>query len=788
MSLLRRSIIALWLIALAALGLPGGTASAQPPKFDHDATGYPLRGQHENVRCEACHLRAVFKGTPRDCATCHEPNNERGALQMPARHIQTQRSCDECHTTNGFGGARYDHFDAMPGGCATCHDGIRAPGKGANHIPTTASCDGCHDTNSFLNARALPANHIPFAAGVACGACHQDSNFAVMPSLAAIHANLPGANSSCADCHGAAAASFAIPAAGFAVVGLPANHIPTSQPCEQCHVGAGTGMPSLPVANGAKFSGALMSHAGITTGCASCHTPTPTSFAGIAAIVGMPPTAPMGPNAHIPTQAPCETCHLASLPALPVPASATKTAPGTAFATPAPTTLQIHAGVSSGCSSCHEQNAVWMGVGAYPIAPAALTPGAQYTGFQTRPQSAAGAYNIADAAHPTSGDCAQCHSNTNAFTALDKPANHIPYAAAATCNDCHTGSDFSVQPTLANIHAWAPSTSTNCSQCHGAAAAAFAIPKANFSIVGLPSNHIPTTLSCESCHVGGGSSIAATPVSDGAKFTHSTMNHAGITTGCAACHQPSGAATAFVGITRIVGMPATSPVGAAAHIPSSTSCENCHLASTPTLPMAASATRTAPGTGFATPAPGTAQIHLGVSGGCSNCHDTQAVWMGVGAYPIAPSALSAGASYTGFQTRPTTAAGPYNVADPAHPASGDCGQCHANTNAFTAVDKPANHIPYAATAPCSNCHVGTNFAVQPSVTAIHANAQSTSTNCAQCHGSAAASFAIPAANFSIVGLPANHLPTSSSCEVCHVGAGSSIAATPVVDGARFSGS
>ncbi|MDE2160330.1 MAG: hypothetical protein KGJ30_15555, partial [Burkholderiales bacterium] len=225
MSLLRRSIIALWLIALAALGLPGGTASAQPPKFDHDATGYPLRGQHENVRCEACHLRAVFKGTPRDCATCHEPNNERGALQMPARHIQTQRSCDECHTTNGFGGARYDHFDAMPGGCATCHDGIRAPGKGANHIPTTASCDGCHDTNSFLNARALPANHIPFAAGVACGACHQDSNFAVMPSLAAIHANLPGANSSCADCHGAAAASFAIPAAGFAVVGLPANHI-----------------------------------------------------------------------------------------------------------------------------------------------------------------------------------------------------------------------------------------------------------------------------------------------------------------------------------------------------------------------------------------------------------------------------------------------------------------------------------------------------------------------------------------------------------------------------------
>ena len=56
-------------------------------------------------------------------------------------------------------------------------------------------------------------------------------------------------------------------------------------------------------------------------------------------------------------------------------------------------------------------------------------------------------------------------------------------------------------------------------------------------------------------------------------------------------------------------------------------------------------------------------------------------------------------------------------------------------------------------------------------------------NCTQCHGSTTApTFAIPAANFSIVTTPATHIPTTASCEVCHVGAGSSITTTPVGNG------
>jgi hypothetical protein len=751
--------------------------------------------------CEACHLGSVPAGLVPASAVVNPPGS---GFATPAPtgaqiHNGVTSGCASCHEASYVwmgmsaypitpstltSGAQYKGFQTRPRLAAGSYN-VADPAH-----PATGDCAQCHSGTVAFTGVDMPANHIPYAAGAQCSACHVGSDYAVLPTLTAIHANAPSTTTNCAQCHGAAAASFAIPAAKFSIVGLPANHIPTSAACESCHVGAGSSIAALPVVNGAKFSGSLMNHAGIATNCASCHVPagTPASFAGITSIVGMPPTAPVGASSHIPSSTTCEACHLGSLPGGLVAASASKTAPGTGFATPAPTGVQIHSGVSSGCTSCHEAGAVWMGMGAYPISPATFIANALYYGFQTRPRAAAGSFNVADAAHPASGECAQCHSNTLAFSGQDKPSNHIPYSATAQCGACHTSQDYAVMPTLANIHANAPSTVSNCAQCHGAAAASFAIPSANFSIVGLPANHIPTSAACESCHVGAGSSITVLPVGNGAKFSGSLMSHAGISNNCAACHVPAGTPTGFAGISAIVGMPATAPAGANAHIPSSTVCEACHLGSVPAGLVAASATKTAPGTGFATPAPNGPQIHAGVTSGCASCHEAGAVWMGMSAYPITPSTLIAGAQYTGFQTRPRAAGGTFNVADAAHPASGDCSQCHSGTTAFTGVDKPANHIPYAVAAQCNSCHTSSDYGVMPTLIAIHTNAPSTTTNCAQCHGSAAASFAIPAANFSIVGLPANHIPTGASCEICHVAVGSSISVLPVGNGAKFSGS
>jgi hypothetical protein len=487
-----------------------------------------------------------------------------------------------------------------------------------------------------------------------------------------------------------------------------------------------------------------MSHTGITSNCIACHgaSITGTTFAGVTKIVVMPPTSPVGAAAHIPSTTSCETCHAGTTPVGLIAASATKSAPGTAFATPAPTGAQIHTGITGGCSACHDTNYVWMGMSAYPIAPSVMTAGAQYTGFQTRPKAAAGTYSVADPAHPGTGDCSQCHTGTTFFAGEIMPANHIPFLGTAQCTACHTSTDYSVMPTLANIHANAPSKTNNCAQCHAASVVAgFAIPSANFVIVGPPTNHMPITTACEACHVGTGSSVSTMPVPNGAKFSGSLMSHTGITSNCAACHGSSITGSTFAGVTKIIVMPPTSPAGAAAHIPSSSVCEDCHLGTTPTGMVAASATKTLPGSAFATPAPTTTQIHKGITGGCNACHDTNFVWMGMNQYPMAPSVMTVGAQYTGFNSRPTATGSTYAIKDAAHPSAGDCSQCHTGTNYFSGLVKPNGHIPTTGT--CSTCHIVSG---DYSIAGLASNAilhTGISSGCTTCHtaGTGAGPFA-----------------------------------------------
>ncbi len=53
--------------------------------FDHLPTGFELDGVHRDLPCEACHLNAVFKGTPRDCGVCHITGSVFNATPKTAR-------------------------------------------------------------------------------------------------------------------------------------------------------------------------------------------------------------------------------------------------------------------------------------------------------------------------------------------------------------------------------------------------------------------------------------------------------------------------------------------------------------------------------------------------------------------------------------------------------------------------------------------------------------------------------------------------------------------------------
>src|ERR1700756_4378815 len=132
----------------------GDGAAPDLSQFDHLATGFPLDGEHLNLRCEQCHLHGVFRGTPRQCSTCHIQGNPLSAMFMPAKHIPTPEPCNSCHTTNSFQNTHFSHASVMPGTCAQCHNNVNAAGKGPQHLVTSASCDQCHTTVSFATSLA----------------------------------------------------------------------------------------------------------------------------------------------------------------------------------------------------------------------------------------------------------------------------------------------------------------------------------------------------------------------------------------------------------------------------------------------------------------------------------------------------------------------------------------------------------------------------------------------------------------------------------------------------------
>ena len=866
----RRALAVCWALLAFALLQFGAARLTQAQQggadFDHTSTGFVLNGQHQNVRCETCHTLGTFKGTPKDCVSCHGWNNPRAQFSiMPRNHIPTGAvTCETCHQASQaqFADAslNFSHTNVVSLNCLNCHSsknphpGVMTNPADATHTAVLAqgqSCDKCHTTALFAGPK-VPLTHIPTAA-VACTACHTSSDYALMPSVSAIHANAQ-AGLACAACHEKSnAAKYPMTPA---LVAQPGNHVGMNgQGCDACHAQPGSSL-QLPVQDGARFSGSLFSHTGITGGCATCHGPNVTagSFMGVSPIV-MPPTTSAGATSHIPSSTSCENCHAGNTPSGLMAPVATATVPGSGFqGPPLPSSTQIHMGVGSNCSACHDTNASWVGMTLYPMS--------RYLGFQTRPQATAGAFNVVNASHPSSGECSSCHTGISFDPAnVQKPGNHIPVATGASCTACHTSGSFSVMPSLSAIHANIQNTSANCVQCHSVANAAL-YRSANNLIKAPDAGHISMgSMGCESCHVGANSSMATTPVADGANFANSLFNHAGasvscatchgatvtastftgvfpagmgaltpahvpstascdschgaaptglvptagmktfanaqfdhggVTTGCVNCHGPAISNSSFYGINPIIVMPPST--GANAHMPTSTTCESCHVGSLPTGLIAASSQRAVGSSLFRNSPPSSTQIHSNAAGSCSACHEAGMAWVGVDLplYTRNPATFTtATALYKGFQTRPLLSASGYSVADPNnHPdaSAGECSLCHGDTIAFGQPSAPTGHIPYRANAACSACH--TSFGTAPAVGLTHANLQYPSDHCEQCHSTDNAALYAATTTLAPIKTPAiNHIPMGAlGCASCHVGGGSNIASTPVPEGSHFSNS
>ena len=746
-------IFKIMLVALFfAFSAQAATHNSSRLNFDHDKTLFQLNGVHNEVKCEECHLRGVFKGTPRDCAGCHNSGFLPNSISKPANHIPTNLPCSNCHTTTNWQNATFDHTGIAPGSCATCHNGGITTGKPANHIPTTQSCDACHKSTKAwtpagfdhtgvtpgtcvtchdgVRATGKPTNHI--FTTQACDVCHRTAAW-IPAGFDHAGQGIHVGDHSCATCHGVSATgkpsghigtsaacdvchvstvswytgNFDHAAAGISgncsschdnrkAVGKPSTtHIPTTLECNVCHAG----MPLTKTS----FAGGVMDHQGITTACSQCHNNR---------------LATGKPSGHIPTTASCEVCHNGTAPS---------------FNTWGGGQMN-HSVVGVGsCASCHN-GSIATGKSAKHI-PTSLSCDAchakptlvvaSFTWKVPLPFSHAGV---------TPGSCSTCHNGAYAGVKnMADFASHIP--TKASCDTCHTTGYVSFASAKMNHLASGAAASGGCLSCHNGAYSA-SPNNAQGTAQYTPGPHIATTASCDACHT-------SAQTKSFTSFAGGGMSHAGVKAGsCASCHDG-------VQAKGVTFAPFT-------HIPTTVACDTCH-------------TNTS---NYTVWGPNTAMNHVGIaSGNCNSCHIKGNQYTGYsglktdGSYAnhITFGSVQCDTCHTaGFAT---FAGGKMNHSSvSANIGSGGCSTCHNGTKA-QGISAYAKHITAASmkTAQCDACHTA-GFISFAGGGMSHAavGAALGSGGCSTCHNGT---------NAMGKNAFANHTTTTLECDSCHTAGG-----------------
>jgi len=638
-----------------------------------------------------------------NCSACHDGVLAIGKSEF---HLPTVVECDNCHKKTSFLDLALDgNFDhtGISSGCTVCHNGIVAIGKvdAINHLITASDCIFCHlpfsppTTESFQGGR--PDHNDPIVLAVSCDSCHGNGASASAQGEPTGH---PVMAVDCGSCHGVVT---------FSLGGIFGHRIdPALQDCETCHtepnsINALGKTTDHPATNGAdcgichstdSFVGSY-DHSLFSNNCQTCHgnnSPIPPQVTA----TGKPPTTTL--YAHMPTipdlpgtagDQDCGDCHT----------------PGTFK-----TGTYDHAGVVSGCDSCHD-NIISVGKlqNHFPTIPATQDCAVcHYDGASTPTVFFVGA--TFDHAGIGANDCASCHNgdfSTTGNTLYGKPATHLP--TSQDCSSCHS-STAPFKPAVGFTHSL---IIDNCESCHNGNANYVAV-----RAIGKKVNHIPALNECKVCH-------DVTNPGGFASSTFLTTTHPGITVGCEGCH-----------ISQFLPLPTSTAnvVKAADHLPTTQDCDVCHITTAPFKPA----------TNFA---------HVGISGNCASCHDGSA------------SNFAAGAIGKAQATNPhpdTTAdcgschAIDNNFTDGSFDHSGivdDCSSCHGDNPTSTPVGPKKHALHVLTTQDCSVCHVPGTFkpAVFDHIGIVD--------DCASCHG-------VTAIGLSVGHVPID-IPTLKDCSVCH---------------------
>jgi hypothetical protein len=753
------------------------------PEFNHDLTGYPLRGMHEKVACTQCHTNLVFKKVSTHCADCHADIHRRqfGAnceschtvkgWQVSVAQIRDHQNrfplvgahallqCNDCHQNAAAG-----QFTGLSTACISCHQkDFHTPVF--DHIsagfPTT--CENCHTMDTWFNARfdhlkvtgyALTGAH----ATLPCTACHMNNAFKGTPAT-------------CYGCHATDFANTNNPP--HMQLGLPHD-------CGTCH--------STTDWLNAKFDHAVYARYPLTgmhatVSCAQCHTnnnytSTPTDCYSCHKGDFTGTTNPNHITAGFPTN--CSLCH-----------STSGWSPSTFdhSTTKFPLT---GAHITVGCTQCHTNNN-------YTTLPTTCygCHQADYNGTSNPAHAAAG--------FPT--DCTLCH-NTASWTSATFNHNNTAFPLtgahiSVACAQCHTNNNYTTLP-------------TNCYGCHQADFAGTSNPA--HVAAGFPTD-------CTLCH-------------STSTWTSSTFNHAAVfpltgahaTVPCAQCHTNNNYTTLptnCYGCHQADWNGTNNPSHAAAAFP--TTCDTCHTTSNWTsvnfnhavyanypltgvhatltcvqchtnnnytsTPTACYSCHQADFNGTTNPN----HVASGFPTDCSICHTTSG-WSPSSfnhnntAFPLtgAHTTVACAACHTNnnYTTLPTNCYGCHQsdwngTTNPSHASAGfptTCETCHTTTS-WAGATFDHNSTPFPLTGahinvPCNQCHINNQFAGTPTDCYSCHKADFTGTTnpnhvtagwpttCTTCHTTTAWIPATLPASYHTF-FPLNHGGANGVCATCH---------------------
>ncbi len=258
--------------------------------FDHFTTGFPLTGGHRSVECDACHTAGQFRGTPRECASCHNLLTNTGAVVKSSGHIQASNDCETCHSTLAWDDVRRVNHMAVLGNCKSCHTvggtATSTPPSDTIHtgvISRGTDCIECHRTSTWVSVHF---NHA--SAGTACTNCHSLSPSdiaATPPPVNTLHNDTIAAGFQCYNCHSVHSWGFSHGAVSgkcsdchnnVITTGKSASHFVTALECNACH----STRAWTPASFGHQDSSYPPDH-GWSSSCDRCHSGSPQSDANV---------------------------------------------------------------------------------------------------------------------------------------------------------------------------------------------------------------------------------------------------------------------------------------------------------------------------------------------------------------------------------------------------------------------------------------------------------------------------------------------------------------------------